>query len=438
MIGNWQFTSHVSLAGTLIAGLLAAGSFPLTAEASSHREAPQIAQDQFVDNTDVYAFISPSDPDRLVVVANFVPLLIPSSGPNFYRFSDDALYEILFDNNGDARPDIKYAFKFTTQIINGGTFLYNVGPIANIDDDNLNVRQSFDLIRVSRAPGGGAMQETIVQDAPVAPWHVGDRTFPDGSYEGVARQAITDADSGETVFAGPRDEPFFVDLHVFDLLGVNGAPTTDGINVMSIVMEVPIDSLAFEGNRPAADEDGRTAVVGIHARAERPRVTVRFKNDDPHNFGGFVQVSRLAWPLVNEVVIPLQDKDNYNRTEPVNDVANFGAYLLDPELPGLLNAVLGAGCAPTPDGGRVDIVGLLSPFGTAAADLLRINITEGQTFADSGFPNGRALTDDVTDTLLTVLCNNGQPLGDGVNANDLAFFDEMPYLATPFSGNPVL
>jgi hypothetical protein len=149
-----------------------------------------------------------------------------------------------------------------------------------------------------------------------------------------------------------------------------------------------------------------------------------------------IQVSRLGWPLINEVIIPLRDKDKFNRSQPVNDVANFGGYILDPEVPKLLNGVLNAGCKPTPAGGRADIVGLLSPNGTAAADLLRINITSDQTFAQSQFPNGRALTDDVADTLLTVACNTGAAIADGVNANDKPFTNTFPYLASPASGNP--
>jgi len=136
------------------------------------------------------------------------------------------------------------------------------------------------------------------------------------------------------------------------------------------------------------------------------------------------------------VIIPLKDKDKYNRSQPKDDVANFGAYILDPEVPKLLNLVLGAGCAATPSGGRTDIVGLLAPNGTTPADLLRINIAQGQTNDQSHFPNGRALTDDVTDTLLTVACNNGSAIGDGVNANDLPFTTTFPYLASPWSGDP--
>jgi hypothetical protein len=426
---------HIILSSTLAAaaGLVA---LPSTAEASSHREAPAIAEDQYADNTDVYTFISPNDPNRLVMVANYVPLLIPSSGPNFYRFSDNVRYEIRVDNNGDAYSDVVYHFEFETTVENGGTFLYNVGPIDSVDSPNLNVKQTYTLYMAYKDKQGGNKLEKLVEDAPVAPWHVGDRTFPNGTYEGVAAQAITQGSDGTTVFAGPRDEPFFVDLHVFDLLGVGGAPTTDGINVMSLVLEVPIDRIADKQTRPA-DATSKKAIAGVWARALRPIVTVRNGNKDDSNFGGWQQVSRLAVPLVNEAVIALQDKNAFNRGVPADDVANFGGYILQPELPGLLSAVLNAGCAPTPPEGRLDIVGILSPNGTAPADLLRINIAQGQTYMHSAFPNGRKLEDDVTDTLLTVLCNNGGPIGDNVDANDLPFSDSMPYLASPHSGNPL-
>jgi len=421
--------SSLAAAATLVA-------LPGTAEASSHREAPAIAEDQFADNTDVYSFISPSNPDRLVLVANYVPLLIPSSGPNFYKFSDNVRYEFRVDNNGDALTDVTYHFAFKTQVKNGGTFLYNVGPVDDINSANLNVIQTYDLFRAYTNDKGKKIVDKIVTGAPVAPWYVGDRSFPDDSYEDVAAQAITTATDGSTVFAGPRDEPFFVDLHVFDLLGVAGAPTTDGVNVMSLVLEVPITQIAHQGTR-TADATAPNAIAGVWARAMRPVVTIRNAGADDSNFGGWQQVSRLAVPLVNEAVIPLQDKNAFNRGQPVNDVAAFGSYILNPELPGLLNLVLNAGCAPTPPEGRLDIVGILSPNGTAAADLLRINIAQGQTYANTGFPNGRRLEDDVTDTLLTVLCNNGGAVGDGVAANDLPFGDSMPYLATPHSGNPL-
>ena len=410
------------------AGLLAAAASP--ALSSSHREAPGIAEDQYVDNTDVYAFISPADSQKLVIVANYVPLLIPSSGPNFYRFSDDAIYEIHVDNDGDAVADLTYRYQFSSQTKNGGTFLYNTGPVDSLASPNLNVTQSYRVQRIDERTG---RRSTVIEKAQVAPWHVGKRSF--AAYENVALQAVA-TQNGVRSFAGPRDEPFFVDLHVFDLLGVGGAPTTDGINVMSLVLEVPIADLAKGGVRPAAGVTSRDSVLGIYASASRRKVRILRERRDADELGSFVQVSRLAWPLVNEVIIPLRDKDKFNRSLPKDDVKNFGAYILDPEVPKLLNAVLGAGCPPTAAGGRTDIVGLLAPNGTAAADLLRIKINQGETFAQSRFPNGRALADDVTDTLLTVACNSGSAIGDGVNANDKDFTATFPYLASPHSGNP--
>ena len=392
---------------------------------------PGIAEDQYADNTDVYTFISPTDPDRIVFVANYVPLLLPSSGPNFYRFSDNARYEIRIDNDGDARPDLTYRYTFKTGIENGNTFLYNVGPISSIDDLNLNVKQVYTLVRIDHRT---RQRQVIVRDQPVAPWHVGKRSFPNDSYETVARQAIYD-NAGVKSFAGPRDEPFFVDLQVFDLLGVAGVPTTDGINVMSLVLEVPITDVVKDGVR-TDDASSMEAIVGVYARTTRPRARILNRGVKPFHFGRYLQVSRLGWPLVNEVIIPLVDKDSFNLTSPVNDVAFYGQFILDPEVPKLLTALQIAECPPAPADGRLDIVGLLSPNGTAAADLLRVNVAQGQTYANVGFPNGRRLEDDVTDTLLTVACNNGSAIGDGVDANDLAFTTDFPYLASPHSGNP--
>jgi hypothetical protein len=405
------------------------GAGALTASASSHREAPAIAEDQYVDNTDVYAFISPNDATKLVIVADYVPLLLPTSGPNFYKFSDNARYEVHIDNNGDAVPDVGYRWTFTSHRKIGTTFLYNVGPVDSITSANLNVTQTYKLEKVNEKTGA---TQTIMNNVPVAPWNVGKRSFPD--YEKVALQAVSTA-NGTTAFAGPRDEPFFVDLHVFDLLGVGGSHTTDGVNVMSLVLEVPIGEIVSNGVRPAS-ATAKDSVVGIYASASRPRVRLLRNNRSQDDYGGFVQVSRLGWPLINEVIIPLQDKDKYNRTSPRDDVSNFGAYILDPEVPKLLNLVLNAGCPATSAAGRTDIVGLLGPNGTKAGDLLRINISQGQTNAMSHFPNGRALTDDVTDTLLTVACNNGGAISDKVDANDKPFTQTFPFLASPHSGNP--
>lgn len=395
------------------------------AHGSSHREAPGILATPFADNTDVYAFISPEDPDKIVFVANYVPLLLPNSGPNFYRFGDEVEYGIHIDNDGDAIRDVSYWFRFRSAIRNGDTFLYNTGPVDSLDDTDLNVRQFYSVHREN----AGAKSIELADDVPVAPWNAGPRSFPD--YDGVANEAIQPL-AGGRVFAGPRDEPFFVDLQVFDLLGVGGESSTDGLNVMSLVLEVPIEDVVDGGVRPDAGTTGPNSVLGIYASAYQRRNRVHhLRRRTTRHFGRRVQVSRLAFPLINEAVIPLKDKDEYNRSLPQDDVERFGQYILDPELNGLLTAVLGLPCTPTPEGGRTDIVDLLSPNGTTPADLLRININAGQTFADSGFPNGRKLDDDVVDTILTIVCNGPLTVGDGVDGNDVEFSGIFPFLASP-------
>src|SRR5438105_10256450 len=175
-----------------LAGLALAAGAGLVA-ASSHREAPSIAEDQYADNTDVYAFISPQDPNKLTIVANYVPLLLPQSGPNFYKFAEDVRYDIHIDNDGDANDDIIYRFTFTNHLKTGDTFLYNVGPIDSIDSPNLNVTQTYRVDRIDLKAGTRAK---ILDNVPVAPWNVGKRTFPNNSYEKVALQAIHSAPDG--------------------------------------------------------------------------------------------------------------------------------------------------------------------------------------------------------------------------------------------------
>src|ERR1043165_4233892 len=163
-----------AIIGTVAGISIAAAGGVTTLFSSSHREAPAIAEDQFADNTDVYTFISPTDPDRLVIVANYVPLLLGSSGPNFYKFSDEVRYDIHVDNDGDAKDDLIYRYTFDHQIKNGNTFLYNTGPVDSITSANLNVTQTYRLDRIDLKTN---QRTNILKNAPVAPWNVGKRSF---------------------------------------------------------------------------------------------------------------------------------------------------------------------------------------------------------------------------------------------------------------------
>jgi hypothetical protein len=441
-----------------LTALAVASSLGNSVRASSHREAPLITADPLADNTDLYAFVSPNDPSRVTLIANFIPLEAPYGGPNFFKFDDTALYEIMVDNDGDAVEDITFQFRFDTEIRNRNTFLYNTGPIASIDSANWNVRQFYSVTRVDgRRRIGNSM--VLGQDLPTPPVNVGLRSTPD--YEALAAQAVRQLSDGSRVFAGQREDAFFVDLNVFDLLAVPPADTNNqdslaGFNVHSIAIEVPIASLTSTGTRPNAPSDAN-AVIGVWSTASRRVVGSRSQG---MNGAPYAQISRLGHPLVNEVVIPLGAKDLFNSLEPTGDVAALD-FVTDPEVPKLLAALFGIQSPPAP---RADLVtifltgipGLNQPPGVLPSEMLRLNVAIppaanpnplGVLGGDvAGFPNGRRLGDDVVDialramagaTPLTPAFNMGinAQLGDGVNANDRPALSAFPFIGTPHAGN---
>ena len=449
-----KYLSFVVLGSALVAG---ATFVPVSA--SSHREAPLISQDPLADNTDLYAFVSPTSQDKVTIIANFIPLEAAYGGPNYYKFDDNVLYEIKVDNNGDAREDVTFQFRFKTTVMNPNTFLYNTGTIHSLDDPNWNVRQSFTVTKVL---GGNNARSTVLgSDLPTPPVNIGIRSTP--NYEALASAAVRQLSGGVQVFAGQRDDPFFVDLNVFDLLAVPPADTNNsdslaGYNVHTIAIEVPMSMLTANGAAPSSASDPN-AVIGIWSTASRPSTTVR-KGAGATSQGNTVQVSRLGNPLVNEVVIPRGAKDLFNSLEPTEDAAAL-PFVLDPEVPKLLSALFGVQSPPAPRNDLVTIFltgipGLNQPAGVRPAEMLRLNMAIPPAINPNpygvlgndiaGFPNGRRLTDDVVDialramagaTPLTPQFNVGinTQLGDGVGANDRPFLTVFPYVATPHAGN---
>ena len=428
--------------------------------ASSHREAPLISQDPLADNTDVYAFVSPASPDKVTLISNFIPLQLPASGPNFWKFDDNVLYEIMVDNDADAVEDITFQFRFRTETRNPNTFLYNTGQITSIDDTDWNVRQFYTVTRVD-GPRRTGRARVIAEDLPSPPVNVGVRSLPD--YASVAAQGVRVLPGGMQVFAGQRDEGFYVNLGVFDLLGVppadvNTPDSTAGLNVHSIAIEVPIATLTASGSRPGSATDPN-AVIGVWSTASRPSVSARNGAEERHN-GRFVQVSRLGQPLVNEVVIPLRLKDAFNAIPPTQDSVAL-PVVLDPEVPKLLLALFGVRAPAAP---RQDLVtifltgipGVNQPPSVTPSEMLRLNVAIPPAFNPNplgviggdpaGFPNGRRVGDDVTDiairamagaTPLTPSFNTGinAQLGDGVMGNDVPYLASFPYLGAPHPGN---
>ena len=207
------------------------------------------------DNTDVYAFVSPDAPDTVTLIANFIPFQKPDGGPNFYSFDPNVVYEIHIDNNGDAVEDITYQWRFTTEVRNPATFLYNTGTVTSLDDPDLNVRQFYRLTRIDGPRRTGTVTE-LSGRLPVPPPNIGPRSTPNYGALGGGIQQLA---GNMRVFAGQRDEGFYVDLGIFDLLGVGSGVVEDstaGFNVSTLAIQVPKSALARSG----ADPDQRRPI----------------------------------------------------------------------------------------------------------------------------------------------------------------------------------
>ena len=468
-----------------IAPLIAAAalSFAGLTQAASHREAPLIANDPTADITDVYLFRSWTNPANVVLIMNVIPTQEPSSGPNYFNFGDDVVYAFHFDVNGDGEADdVNFEVRFKTEIRGivkqlGLPLAYvALPPITALDgagSEGLGLRQTYTVTRVqgnSRTNLGSGTMFAV-------PSRVGPRTMP--NYEALAAQGIYPLSNGGRVFAGQRDETFYIDLGAtFDTLNfrrtlpilsaaedgndaVNpfGNDTLSGFNVSTIAIELPMASLTNDAN----------AVIGMYASTSRQKVRVLRDDKDAVLSGPLVQVARMANPLVNELIIGTPVKDLWNATDPEQE-AQFLDFYLNSRLATAMNIVFGTNFPTT---NRIDLVNVLLKYpsqpqtgacaaGSRCAELLRLKLAVPPRLpADqrrlsvlagdlAGWPNGRRPNDDVTDIALRVVAGvllPGAPpvpaLGDGVNFNIGAvgskltgngIYTEFPFLPTPHDG----
>ncbi|WP_341719103.1 DUF4331 domain-containing protein [Micromonospora sp. FIMYZ51] len=455
---------------------------------SSHREAPEIAKDPVADSSDLYAFVTPNKPDTVTLIANYVPLQLPSGGPNFFEFGDDVRYEIHIDNNGDGEPEVTYRFEFTTEITNPNSFLYNTGPIESLESENWNRRQFYSLTRIA-----DGRKQLLARKLPCPPSNVGPLSIP--RYEDLVRQATFALSTGEKVFAGQRADGFYVDLGaIFDLGTLRpfqqlhvagkklfreaGEPVNalDRMNVHSLAIQVPLDKLRRRADRYHWQEPA--SVIGVWTSASRRQVKVlgdRSAGDT--DAGPFTQVSRLGNPLFNEVIVPMAQKDLWNTLPPSED-KRFAKFVEQPELAALL-PVLYPGVFDNlaklnkSKKARADLVailltgipeGLINGFSNATgdvqADMLRLNTAIpparrpnrlGVLGGDlAGWPNGRRVTDDVVTIALRAVAGLTVPLVDkkftpddaaaavtpGLTEADVTapFLRNFPFLGTPYDG----
>jgi len=422
------------------------GVGPGSVGASSHREAPLIAADPTVDSTDLYAFVSPDAPTTVTLISNWIPFEEPGGGPNFYHFDDNATYYIKIDSDGNAQPDVTYAWTFHTNIKKSDTFLYNNGPISSPTSTTFTYTQYYTVTEKL----GSAAATVLFGNKLMPPDNIGPRSTP--NYAALAAQFVNSA-GGIKEFTGQRDDPFFVDvnsifdlgslrpfnsLHLIPLPTSTGLNSTAGYNVHTTAIQVPISKLAPTCPTGTATSDPK-CVIGVWTTAERPSVITRTQAASgavsSTASGAPIQVSRLGNPLVNEVVLPLALKDAFNTippssdavlftAQPPNPLAGAGAILrtsiLTPELanliPVLYPAVTQKVATPRQDLFTIFLTGVpgvtqQQNSATTPSEQLRLNVaippaTAGVCAGNrlgamagdlAGFPNGRRLEDDVTD-----------------------------------------
>ena len=425
--------------------------FTLPAGASSHREGPFIAGMPKVDGTDLYFFRSYElgRQDYLTVIANYQPFQDPQGGPNFYQFDQNALYEIHFDTDGDAKENLTFQFRFknTSKGLKlpigpaGGPFkqtlipIINKGPISGDDSPNLNVRETYTIDMVTGERRGGVSKRLTNANGgtefvkPVD--NIGDKSFGGaGKYDAYANQYIYDVAIGSCgsarVFVGQRKEPFFIAVgKIFDLFNLNPlGPEVGGNfndleykNISSIAMEIPKSCLVTSGGDPVV---GAWTTASVRqGRLINPNPGTSLTNASKDG-GPWAQVSRVGMPLVNEVVIGQDDKDRFNSSKPRND-GQFADYVTNPALPALVQALFPTAPAPT-NFPRTDLVTVFlkglpnvnQPKNVMLSEMLRLNTNIDITAAgaqnpmglaggdSAGYPNGRRPGDDVVDISLRV------------------------------------
>jgi hypothetical protein len=414
---------------------------PYNAFASSHREAPLISNDPLADNTDLYAFRSPDNPNKITIIACYVPGQLPQGGPNYYSFGENIRYEIHVDNNVATKgDDIIYRFTFKQTNEDPTTFF-------NIRLGKQNLKTTYTM---EKSTDGGKHFAAVVTNGKVPPPNIGPRSIssPVGlnapNYESLIQSAITTASTGEKVFCGTSDDPFFVDLGgAFDL---GDAPRTTGtqsidglkcLNVSTIALQVDIADLQKDHKQVAQANNilDPDYVIGVWASASRQKI--RVLNEDGYGTeshqGPWIQVSRLGMPLTNEVIVPIGYKDLWNALTPYQDLeylSTFGKYFYNPELGLYMDDALFGGAVPALAPLRIQ-KNSLGSFG--------FGNTQNGLYGLKGNPalNGTALAENAFGGLLLPAANSPRSV-DLWPIFNTGVPNIRPYqLATGKAGNPL-
>jgi hypothetical protein len=472
------------------------------AMASSHREAPFITGSPKVDGTDFYMFRSYEGvaangtggrSDYVTLIANYQPLQAPYGGPNYFQMDPNALYEINLDNVGDAKEHLTFQFRFKNTLKSialpigskqVAIPLIQAGEVANLNDANLNVNETYAVKVVRGDRRTGVAQDVFkttgrstIFEKPVD--NIGSKTIKD--YAGYAAKhihtvTIPGCPAGmdqAKVFVGQRAEGFAVNLGVvFDLVNAPAGVLLDpaqkdvagGGGGNNEIQKLNVTSIAMEVHKGCLTAGNETVIGGWTTASVRQAQLINpapgAGNTNGSKVGGaWTQVSRLGNPLINELVIGLPDKDKFNASMPKDD-GQFLNYVTNPTLPALLTAVLGADVAPT-NLPRTDLVttfltgitGVNKPANPTPSEMLRLNLAvapvpfanqnrlgvAGNALArgtdNAGFPNGRRPKDDVVDIALVAMVGGLCAINGSNDALKLNSVPNVPSLTSKCDGS---
>lgn len=369
---------------------------PQPVAASDHIDSPALADDQGADLNDTFAFLDPNDNSQVVLIMSTNPFKLSSEIIGHAIFSHNIRYRFEIENTGDAKPD-----RFIDV-----TYARGVGRLEP-------------QLATITLPNGQKLKSPVtiatMEDTP-------------------PKLLIgTDRQTGVKFFAGAVDDPFFLDNTAANRFVISsiknpghpdpsvfkrGRDTYAGFNALVTAVSVPASMLRGRGN-----------VIGINSVTQRRRIQRVLENGQVVGEGEWVTVDRDGTPLINNALIPAPRKDEFNGATTMDDAR--GRFRLD-----LIKSMKGLG---TDDAHIAMLLKAVADNG----DILRLDLTvpnkgeQGGTNKDGGFGKmgGRRLADDVFDGAATIL-NNGKPLSDNVDANEVPFRNEFPFVADPIQPFP--
>ena len=386
--------SAVALTTGLAIGLMTFAE----AKASDHIDSPLIAQDRGADIADLWAFLDPNDNSQVVLIMSTQGFIVSGEHFGMAIFAHNIRYRFEIENTGDAKPD---------------TF-----------------------VDVYYSPGlGRQTPQTATIVLPNGQKFSAQTTIATQEYKPPEFVVTEEPETRVQFFGGIADDPFFLDDTGANRL-VASAIANPGHPALSVLSErggrdtyAGFNTLITAVSVPAAMLKGAGNTIGINAVTQRRRTQTVTPDGEVEGSGDWVTIDRDGNPLVNNGLIPAARKNEYNAAATEDDAA--GKFKAD-----IIKSLKAFNTDDTH-------IAMLTKMVVDNGDILRLDLTVQNRGLGGGknkrggfgWMGGRRLGDDVVDATFTII-NNGNPLGDNVDHNDVPFGNSFPFVALPHQPLP--